>query len=91
MPVMPRASSCRASSYKIKTSSSKCILSITGKSDVGKTTLLNRISGVSELTSVNILFHGAMNHPDFLSAYQPVVSKKRAFALLDLVEITDLE
>ncbi|HEV2667037.1 MAG TPA: ATP-binding cassette domain-containing protein, partial [Blastocatellia bacterium] len=32
-------------------------LGITGKSGAGKTTLLNMISGVSELTSGNILFH----------------------------------
>jgi ABC-type lipoprotein export system ATPase subunit len=34
-------------------------LGITGKSGAGKTTLLNMISGVSELTSGNILFHWA--------------------------------
>jgi ABC-type lipoprotein export system ATPase subunit len=32
-------------------------LGITGKSGAGKTTLLNMISGISELTSGNILFH----------------------------------
>ena len=32
-------------------------LGITGKSGAGKTTLLNMISGVSEITSGNILFH----------------------------------
>src|SRR5512135_1584535 len=36
-------------------------LGITGKSGAGKTTLLNMISGVSELTSGNILFHWAGN------------------------------
>jgi ABC-type lipoprotein export system ATPase subunit len=122
-------------------------LGITGKSGAGKTTLLNMISGVSELTSGNILFHwvgsetppsSALPHrergqspsiqiqslsedklarwrgenigiiyqsfelmptlslienvmlpPDFLGAYQPLVSKTRAFELLDLVEIAD--
>ncbi len=33
-------------------------LGITGKSGAGKTTLLNMISGVSELTSGEVLFHG---------------------------------
>ena len=32
-------------------------LGVTGKSGAGKTTLLNMISGVSRLTSGNILFH----------------------------------
>ena len=32
-------------------------LGITGKSGAGKTTLLNMISGVSDVTSGNILFH----------------------------------
>ena len=32
-------------------------LGVTGKSGAGKTTLINMISGVSELTSGNILFH----------------------------------
>lgn len=32
-------------------------LGITGKSGAGKTTLLNMVSGVSELTSGQILFH----------------------------------
>jgi ABC-type lipoprotein export system ATPase subunit len=36
-------------------------LGITGKSGAGKTTLLNMISGVSELTSGNILFHWVGN------------------------------
>ena len=110
-------------------------LGITGKSGAGKTTLLNMISGVSEVTSGNILFHWAgdqtdaapipihalnedslalwrgknigiiyqsfelmptlslvenvMLPPDFLGAYQPLISKKRALELLDLVEIAD--
>jgi ABC-type lipoprotein export system ATPase subunit len=110
-------------------------LGITGKSGAGKTTLLNMISGVSELTSGNILFHwvgngtlspsipihslsedklalwrgenlgiiyqsfelmptlslveNVMLPPDFLGAYQPTVSKKRALELLDMVEIVD--
>ena len=110
-------------------------LGITGKSGAGKTTLLNMISGVSELTSGNILFHwvgngssspsisintlnedklalwrgeklgvifqsfelmptlslveNVMLPPDFLGAYQPLISKKRALELLDLVEIAD--
>ncbi len=36
-------------------------LGITGKSGAGKTTLLNMISGVSELTSGEIIFHGSGN------------------------------
>ena len=110
-------------------------LGITGKSGAGKTTLLNMLSGVSELTSGNVLFHGAgggkystafpihslnedelaawrgenlgiiyqsfelmpslslvenvMLPPDFLGAYQPVISKKRALELLELVEIAE--
>jgi len=110
-------------------------LGITGKSGAGKSTLLNMISGVSELTSGNILFHWMGNEsptpsipihslnedklalwrgenlgiiyqsfelmptlslvenvmlpPDFLGAYHPTVSKKRALELLDLVEIVD--
>jgi ABC-type lipoprotein export system ATPase subunit len=36
-------------------------LGITGKSGAGKTTLLNMISGVSELTSGEVIFHGAGN------------------------------
>jgi ABC-type lipoprotein export system ATPase subunit len=36
-------------------------LGITGKSGAGKTTLLNMISGVSELTSGEVLFHGNRN------------------------------
>lgn len=36
-------------------------LGITGKSGAGKTTLLNMISGVSDLTSGNILFHWVGN------------------------------
>jgi len=36
-------------------------LGITGKSGAGKTTLLNMISGVSELTSGEVIFHGADN------------------------------
>ena len=110
-------------------------LGITGKSGAGKTTLLNMISGVSELTSGDILFHevghasslpsihiNALNEdqlalwrgenlgiiyqsfelmptlslvenvmlpPDFSGAYQPLISKKRALELLDLVEIAD--
>ena len=36
-------------------------LGITGKSGAGKTTLLNMISGVSELTSGEVLFHGPQN------------------------------
>ena len=110
-------------------------LGITGKSGAGKTTLLNMISGVSELTSGNILFHWVGNEspspsipihslnedklarwrgenlgiiyqsfelmptlslvenvmlpPDFLGAYQPLISKKRALELLELVEIAD--
>ncbi len=36
-------------------------LGITGKSGAGKTTLLNMISGVSDLTSGQVLFHGANN------------------------------
>jgi ABC-type lipoprotein export system ATPase subunit len=123
-------------------------LGITGKSGAGKTTLINMISGVSELTSGNILFHwvedndspspsalsqkergqnpsiqiqslnedklarwrgenigiiyqsfelmptlslveNVMLPPDFLGAYQPLVSKTRALELLELVEIAD--
>jgi len=110
-------------------------LGITGKSGAGKTTLLNMISGVSEITSGNILFHwvgtespspsipihslnedklalwrgenlgiiyqsfelmptlslveNVMLPPDFLGAYQPLISKKRALDLLELVEIAD--
>jgi ABC-type lipoprotein export system ATPase subunit len=110
-------------------------LGITGKSGAGKTTLLNMISGVSELTSGNILFHWVGNEvsspsipihslnedqlarwrgenlgiiyqsfelmptlslvenvmlpPDFLGFYQPVVSKKKALELLELLEIAD--
>jgi len=110
-------------------------LGITGKSGAGKTTLLNMISGISELTSGQVLFHGTNgNHtspafpihslnedelaqwrgknlgiiyqsfelmpslsllenvmlpPDFLGAYQPIISKKRALELLDLVEIAE--
>jgi len=36
-------------------------LGITGKSGAGKTTLLNMISGVSELTSGEVIFYGAGN------------------------------
>ena len=36
-------------------------LGITGKSGAGKTTLLNMISGVSDLTSGEVLFHGNGN------------------------------
>jgi ABC-type lipoprotein export system ATPase subunit len=36
-------------------------LGITGKSGAGKTTLLNMISGVSDLTSGQVIFHGAGN------------------------------
>jgi ABC-type lipoprotein export system ATPase subunit len=36
-------------------------LGITGKSGAGKTTLLNMISGVSELTSGEVLYHGKFN------------------------------
>jgi ABC-type lipoprotein export system ATPase subunit len=110
-------------------------LGITGKSGAGKTTLINMISGVGELTSGNILFHwvgsklpspsipiqsldedklarwrgenlgiiyqsfelmptlslveNVMLPPDFLGVYQPLISKKRALELLDLVEIAD--
>lgn len=120
-------------------------LGITGKSGAGKTTLLNMISGVSELTSGNILFHWVKNGdspspqplshgeggfvpihslnedklaqwrgenigiiyqsfelmptlslvenvmlpPDLLGAYHPTVSKKRAFELLEMVEIAN--
>jgi ABC-type lipoprotein export system ATPase subunit len=110
-------------------------LGITGKSGAGKTTLLNMISGVSELTSGQILFHWVGNEspspavpihtlnedelalwrgkhlgivyqsfelmptlsllenvmlpPDFSGTYQPLVSKKRALELLELVEIID--
>ena len=110
-------------------------LGITGKSGAGKTTLLNMISGVSEITSGNILFHWVGNEspspsipihslsedklalwrgenlgiiyqsfelmptlslvenvmlpPDFLGAYHPTISKKRALELLELVEIAD--
>ena len=110
-------------------------LGITGKSGAGKTTLLNMISGVSQVTSGNILFHWAGNEspstsipidalsedklalwqgenigiiyqsfelmptlnlvenvmlpPDFLGAYQPLLSKKKALELLELVEIAD--
>jgi ABC-type lipoprotein export system ATPase subunit len=110
-------------------------LGITGKSGAGKTTLLNMISGVSELTSGNILFHWVGNEspapsipihslnedklalwrgenigiiyqsfelmptlslvenvmlpPDFLGAYNPVISKRRALELLELVEIVE--
>jgi ABC-type lipoprotein export system ATPase subunit len=110
-------------------------LGITGKSGAGKSTLLNMISGVSELSSGNILFHwvgyespspsipihslnedklaqwrgenlgiiyqsfelmptlnlveNVMLPPDFLGSYQPVVSKKKALELLELVEIAD--
>src|SRR5258706_6483419 len=108
-------------------------LGVTGKSGAGKSTLLNMISGVSELTSGNILFHWVGNEstspsipihtlsedklamwrgenigiiyqsfelmptlslvenvmlpPDFLGAYNPIISKKRALELLELVEI----
>ena len=110
-------------------------LGITGKSGAGKTTLLNMISGVSQVTSGNILFHwvgsespapsipihtlsedklaiwrgenlgiiyqsfelmptlnlvqNVMLPQDFSGAYQPLVSKKRALELLELVEIAD--
>ncbi|MGC1376923.1 MAG: ABC transporter ATP-binding protein, partial [Anaerolineales bacterium] len=110
-------------------------LGITGKSGAGKTTLLNMISGVSGLTSGNILFHWAENGspaapvqvqalnedklarwrgehlgiiyqsfelmptlsllknvmlpPDFLGNYQPLITKKRALELLDLVELAE--
>jgi ABC-type lipoprotein export system ATPase subunit len=110
-------------------------LGITGKSGAGKSTLLNMISGVSKLTSGNILFHWAGNEspspsipihslnedrlalwrgenlgiiyqsfelmptlslvenvmlpPDFSGSYQPLISKKRALELLELVEIAD--
>ncbi|MBN1994034.1 MAG: ATP-binding cassette domain-containing protein [Anaerolineae bacterium] len=110
-------------------------LGITGKSGAGKTTLLNMISGVSKVTSGNILFHwvgsqsptpsipihtlnedklalwrgenlgiiyqsfelmptlslveNVMLPPDFSGAYHPIVSKKRALELLELVEIAD--
>jgi ABC-type lipoprotein export system ATPase subunit len=110
-------------------------LGITGKSGAGKTTLLNMISGVSELTSGNILFHWVGNEtpppsipihslnedklalwrgqhlgiiyqsfelmptlnlvqnvmlpPDFLGMYHPIVSKRRALELLELVDIVD--
>jgi putative ABC transport system ATP-binding protein len=123
-------------------------LGVTGKSGAGKTTLLNIISGVSKLTSGNILFHWMGNNnshspsilsqrerglspsipihslsedklaqwrgenlgiiyqsfelmptlnlvesvmlpPDFLGAYQPVISKTRALELLELVEIAE--
>ena len=36
-------------------------LGITGKSGAGKTTLLNMISGISDLTSGEVLFHGGNN------------------------------
>ncbi len=36
-------------------------LGITGKSGAGKTTLLNMISGISELTSGEVLFNGMLN------------------------------
>ena len=36
-------------------------LGITGKSGAGKTTLLNMISGVSDLTSGEVLFHSTWN------------------------------
>jgi ABC-type lipoprotein export system ATPase subunit len=36
-------------------------LGITGKSGAGKTTLLNMISGVSDLTSGEVIFHGVNN------------------------------
>lgn len=110
-------------------------LGITGKSGAGKTTLLNMISGVSAVTSGQILFHwmgatppapsiplqtldedqlarwrgenlgiiyqsfelmptlslveNVMLPPDFLGAYQPLTTKKRALELLDLVEIAN--
>lgn len=110
-------------------------LGITGKSGAGKTTLLNMISGVSELTSGNVIFHWVGNKsqgasipihalnedklaqwrgenlgiiyqsfelmptlslvenvmlpPDFLGSYQPLISKKKALELLELVEIAD--
>jgi ABC-type lipoprotein export system ATPase subunit len=38
-------------------------LGITGKSGAGKTTLLNMLSGVSELTSGDVLFYGNGNGP----------------------------
>ncbi len=110
-------------------------LGITGKSGAGKSTLLNMISGVSAVTSGNILFHWIENQSpsasipihalsedklalwrgenlgiiyqsfelmptlnlvenvmlphDFSGLYRPVISKKRALELLDLVEIVD--
>ena len=108
-------------------------LGITGKSGAGKTTLLNMLSGVSELTSGNILFHwvgrespsisihaldedrlavwrganlgvihqsfelmptlnlleNVMLPPDFSGGYHPLLSRKRALELLDLVDIAD--
>lgn len=110
-------------------------LGITGKSGAGKTTLMNMISGISGLTSGNILFHwvgigsdlpsipihalnedklarwrgenlgiiyqsfelmptlslveNVMLPPDFLGGYKPLMTKKRALELLDLVEIVD--
>src|SRR5512140_1423291 len=42
-------------------------LGITGRSGAGKSTLINMISGVSKLTSGNILFHWAGNDPSSLS------------------------
>ena len=36
-------------------------LGITGKSGAGKTTLLNMITGVSELTSGEVLYHEELN------------------------------
>jgi len=110
-------------------------LGITGKSGAGKTTLLNMISGVSELTSGDVLFYSSGNGtppsglpihtlsedklalwrgknlgiiyqsfelmpslnlvenvmlpPDFLGSYQPIISKKRALELLELVDIVE--
>ncbi len=110
-------------------------LGITGKSGAGKSTLLNMISGVSAVTSGNILFHWIENQSssasipihalsedrlalwrgenlgiiyqsfelmptlnlvenvmlphDFSGLYRPIISKKRALELLDLVEIAD--
>jgi len=113
-------------------------LGITGKSGAGKTTLLNMISGVSKLSSGEVLFsmpengtepaadatlsihaldendmalwrgknvgivyqsfelipslnliENVMLPPDFLGSYHPVISREKALALLEQVDIAE--